>query len=90
MTPAIHSSRGQGRLKATISFSNQTEGKISISPINDKGARQKKRVKRLEAGEDVSVNSRIGNVYVVESADGKVHEVHSPSFPERTIVIGGK
>ena len=90
LTPAIHSNPSKGRLKATISFSNQTESEISISPINGKGGRKKREVEKLEAKEELSIESRIGDVFVVESADGKIHEVHSPSIPERTIVISTK
>ena len=88
MTPAIHSETGQQRPKATISFSNQTKVEIAITPVNGKGARNRRRVKKLGAGKEVSIETQIGNVFVIESVDGKIHEVHSPSIPDRTIVIG--
>ena len=90
LTPGIRSSSGSDRLAATISFSNQTEGEIAIVPIGSKGARRRSGIEKLGAGEDVSIKSRIGSVFVVESTDGKIHEVHSPSIPDRTIVIASQ
>ena len=88
LRPAIHSSPSSGRLKAKISFSNQTSGEISVAPVNQAGGRLKRKVKRIQPGEEASFDSRIGSVFVVESADGLIHEIHSPSMPERTVVIG--
>lgn len=87
MTPAIHSSPSPGRLNADITFENQSESQISVIGISPKGARTKRGIKRVEPGESVTIKARIGGVYVVESLNGKIHEVHSPSVPAKTIVI---
>ena len=85
MAPAIHSSPSSGRLPADISFSNKSSTQISIYPITTKGKRA--RARRLEPNEEVTISARIGGAFVVESIDGKIHEVHSPSFPPRVIEI---
>ena len=85
MAPAIHSSPSPGRLPADISFSNKSSTQISIYPITTKGKRA--RARRLEPNEEVTISARIGGAFVVESINGKIHEVHSPSFPPRVIEI---
>ncbi len=45
------------------------------------------RMKKIGSGQNASINARIGGVYVVESVDGKIHEIHSPSFPGKTVAI---
>ena len=90
LAPAIHSNPNSGRLKAKISFKNESSSRISIIPITGKGARSKKKIEELEVDEEVTLDSRIGNVFVVESADGTIHEVHSPSIPERKVIVTGK
>lgn len=85
MIPAIHSDPTAGRWPAPISFSNQTQGDVSIYPITTAGRRGK--VVRLKPSADTRIKARIGGVYVVESADGKIHQIHSPSIPERKIVL---
>ena len=88
MAPAVHANPSPGRLRAKITFSNQSDGDIRIIPITRTGKRNKPKIKRLRAGKELTFNSRIGNVFVVESVDGKIHEIHSPSYPERTVVLG--
>ena len=88
MTPAVHANPSPGRLRAKITFSNQSDGNVRIIPISRTGKRSKAKIKRLRAGKQLTFNSRIGNVFVVESVDGKIHEIHSPSYPERTVVLG--
>ena len=87
MEPAVHSDPTPGRLKADISFENQSESVISVIPISTKGARMKRRIKKVKPGDSVTIKSRIGSVIVVESLDGSIQEIHSPSVPARTIVI---
>ena len=87
MTPTVHSNPARGRLAAKISFENQTDSTISIIPISSKGARRKKQIKRIENGEDVTMKGKLGDVFVVESADGLINEIHSPSIPEHKIVF---
>ena len=85
MTPPVHSNPNQPRLRADISFLNKTETTVMVYPITPKGRRG--RAKNLRPGEDVTINARIGGVYVVESQDGMIHQIHSPSLPPRTIVL---
>lgn len=46
------------------------------------------RGRKLVTGDSISYQARIGGAFVVESKDGKIHEIHSPSWPEKTVVIG--
>lgn len=85
MAPSIHSSPSPGRLPADISFSNKTDTQIAIYRISAKGKRG--RARRLQLNDEVTVESKIGDVFVVESLDGKIHEIHSPALPLRTIEI---
>ncbi|TWU54531.1 Choline-sulfatase [Rubripirellula tenax] len=85
MTPAIHSDPSPGRWPAELQLNNQTETTLMAFPITPTGRRG--RVTRIEPGKAATFNARIGGVYVVESIDGTVHEVHSPSYPPRQVVI---
>ena len=86
MIPAVHSNPNAGRWKAGLRFKNELETIVQIYPITPAGRRG--RVKRLAPGEQMRINARIGGVFVAESDDGSVHEIHSPSMPERTVVFG--
>ena len=88
MTPAIHSNPTHGRWKADISFRNETNTEVMIFPITPAGRRGK--VKTLSPGQKITISARIGGVYVVESRDGTISEIHSPSVPSRTVVLGVK
>jgi iduronate 2-sulfatase len=85
MTPAIHSNPNPGRWRSDLSFANHANSEISIYAITTKGRRGKP--KRLQPGETLTIKARIGGVYVVESADGKIHEIHSPAYPTREVLI---
>jgi iduronate 2-sulfatase len=85
MTPAIHSNPSPGRWRADISFQNDTETEVMIYPITPAGRRGGAR--KLAPGEDMTIEARIGGVYVVESRDGSIHEIHSPSLPARTVTL---
>ena len=85
MTPAVHSNPSPGRWRADISFQNAAETDVMIYPITPAGRRGN--AKRLAPGEDLTIEARIGGVYVVESRDGSIHEIHSPSLPPRTVVL---
>ena len=85
MTPAVHSNPNSGRWKSNLSFSNQTSTTLLVYPITPAGRRGK--VTKLPPNEEFTVNARIGGVFVVESTDGTVHQIHSPSFPARTVVV---
>lgn len=85
MTPAIHSSPSPGRWRAKVTFANQTQVQLFAYPITPSGKRG--RVKRIMPSTEGTFEARIGGVYVVESIDGSVHQIHSPSYPTRTVVI---
>ena len=86
MTPPIHSSPSRGRWRADLTFRNQKDDTpIMVFPITPAGRRGKPRTAR--PGESVTFQARIGGVFVVESRDGTVHEIHSPSFPPRDVVV---
>ncbi len=85
MTPAIHSNPSSGRWRTEIAFSNQSPSELLIYPITPDGKRGK--VKKLGPTQETRLQARVGGVYVVESSDGRVHEIHSPSVPARTIIF---
>ncbi|QEG25171.1 sulfatase-like hydrolase/transferase [Mariniblastus fucicola] len=86
LVPAIHTSpSGAGRLAADISFENETDVEITVYPIVSSGKRN--RGKKIAPGKSLNLKGRIGGAYVVESADGTIHEVHSPCWPPRPVVI---
>ncbi|QEG02867.1 Choline-sulfatase [Stieleria maiorica] len=86
MTPAVHSNpSGPGRLPVEMTFENRTEVDIRVYPITPSGRRAGGRT--LRPGASVTMNARIGGVYVVESTDGTIHEIHSPRWPSRPILI---
>ncbi len=86
LTPAVHTSpSGPGRLQVEFTFENRTDGDIFLQAIKPTGRRAVKRT--LAPGDSVTLNARIGGVYVVESRDGSIHEIHSPCWPPRTVVI---
>ena len=58
---------------------------IMVYPIDTRGRLGPVRV--LESGQSIKINARIGGIYVVESRDGKIHQIHSPTFPEKIIII---
>ena len=85
MTPAIHSKGRSGGAVAKISFSNERSVAVYVYPISSTGRRGKKRT--VAPTGDVTIDSYVGAVFVVESADGKTYEVHSPSLPARKVVV---
>lgn len=85
LLPAVHSNPNQGRFPVPISFANRTASDLMIYPITPQGRRGRALV--LVPGKESSINARIGGVYVVESRDGTIHQIHSPSFPPGTIAI---
>ena len=85
MTPAVHSNPNPGRWRTDISFANELDTKVTIYAITPTGRRGKART--LDPGEKLTLKARIGGVFVAESRDGRVHEIHSPSVPSRPIVF---
>lgn len=85
MTPAVHSNPSPGRFPVPIQFHNQTSVTVKIHPISATGRRSRAHV--LQPGEETQINARIGGVFVVESDDGLVYQIHSPVYPARPVVI---
>ena len=85
MTPAIHSNPNRNRHKVDIVFANEHDSEVRVYPITPAGRRGQFR--KLSPGQTLKIPGRIGGVYVVESQDGTLHQIHSPSFPSRTIVL---
>ena len=85
MTPAIHSNPNSGRWRTDLTIKNQTDSQLLAFPITTSGKRGRKQ--RISPNESTTFQARIGGVYVIESQDGTVHEIHSPSFPAEPLVI---
>ena len=64
---------------------NRTGSEFAIYPITPTGKHG--RAKKLQPQDELTINARIGGVFVVENADGNVHEIHPPSTPSRMILI---
>jgi iduronate 2-sulfatase len=88
MTPAVHSNPSPGRWASDIAFVNQTDTQLLVYPITPQGRRGA--VKKIAPATQLTIQARLGGVYVVESADGTIQEIHSPSYPSRPIVIKPK
>ena len=86
MVPPVHSNPNRGRLPAPIKFANRTDSDILVYGISPQG-RRTRRPSVVKPGGTKQINARIGGVFVVESRDGTIHEIHSPAFPEKTINI---
>ena len=85
LLPAVHSNPNTGRLPSSLKINNNTTTDLFVYPISPLGRRGRRRV--VYATETLTLAARIGGVFVVESHDGTVHEIHSPSLPAKTIVI---
>ena len=86
MVPAVHSNPNRGRLPAPLLIANKTDTEIKVYAITPRGQRSR-RPTVVKSGDRTEINARIGGVFVVESRDGTIHEIHSPSLPGRTINI---
>ena len=88
MTPVIHSRPPEkGRLPVDFTFENEADVDITVYPIPPTG-RRPRGGRRVQPGDSITLKARLGGVFVVESKDGKIHEIHSPSWPARSVVIG--
>lgn len=85
MTPAVHSSPSPGRWPVEFSVRNETDTELMLYPITPVGRRGK--VKRIAPEGTTSFRARVGGAYVVESRDGTIHQIHSPSWPAKPVVI---
>ena len=86
LLPAIHSKPSKDGAKAKTTFVNQSQTEMEIYSISTSGRRGGKS-KRLQPSEKLTFNSRVGIVFVVESADGKTHQIHSSSLPDRVVKL---
>ena len=89
MVPAVHSNPNRDRQPAPLVVANKTDTFIKIYAISPRGQRSR-RPTVVKPGTMTKIKARIGGVFVVESQDGTIHEIHSPSFPSRTINIKRK
>ena len=89
MVPAVHSNPNRGRQSATLIIANKIDTEIRVYPITPRGQRSR-RPHIVKPNATARIAARIGGVFVVESRDGTIHEIHSPSFPSRTINIKRK
>ena len=85
LLPAVHSNPNSGRLPSQLKINNTTTTDLYVYPISPLGRRGRRQL--VAPKETLTLAARIGGVYVVESRDGSVHEIHSPSFPSKTILI---
>lgn len=85
LVPSVHTDAAANRFAVKYKIRNEYTGAINIYNIRSTGARI--RGPRLTPGETATYNARIGGVFVIESRDGKIHEIHSPSWPAETLVI---
>ena len=93
MVPAVHSNPNRGRQPAPLVVSNKTDTEIRVyacEAANAVVATVVADAPVVKPGATTKINARIGGVFVVESRDGTIHEIHSPSFPSRTISIKRK
>ena len=84
LTPAIHSSPTDE--PAEISFVNKTDGPIFIYHIPPSGKRPKQG-KTVGPNKKREIKTKVGSVFVVESLDGTIHQIHSASEPVEAIDI---
>ena len=89
MVPAVHSNPNRGRQPAPMIIENNTDTEIRIYPITPRGQRSR-RPHIVKPDRTEKIAARIGGVFVIESQDGTIHEIHSPSFPSRIINIKRK
>jgi iduronate 2-sulfatase len=85
MTPSIHAQWKPDGSKGKLTFQNATDTLVRVHPITSAGRRGK--VKRVQPGGKITLNARIGSVYVLESHDGTIQQIQSLSKPTETVVI---
>ncbi|MEM8911779.1 MAG: sulfatase [Planctomycetota bacterium] len=86
MTPAVHTSpSGSARLRVDFSIRNESNVAITVYPILPNGRRN--RGTQIAPGQSHNYSARLGGIFVVESQDGSIHEIHSPNWPPRPVVI---
>lgn len=83
LLPSVHSDPSPNRWRVALSFENLKSSDVKIYPITPQGRRG--RLITLRPGETITIQARIGGVFVAESVDGRIHQIHSPSFPPRKI-----
>ena len=83
MLPAIHS-KPVGEVGQVV-FKNQTEGNILISSVLPSGKRRRSR--EVPPEKNLKFNCRAGDVFIVESANGKIYEAHTIDESTETVVV---
>lgn len=84
MRPTVHSEPTDE--PASISFANKTEGPIFVYNVSPRGARARPG-KQVKPRTKLNIKTKLGSVFVVESHDGKIHEIHSLEDPTKTVEI---
>lgn len=86
MKPAIHSAPTGQRFEQGVTFVNQMEVDVRLYLISPLGRRPRPG-RRVAPEQSVTMPTRVGNVYVIESADGTLHRIHRIEEPGMTITI---
>lgn len=85
MKPKIHSKPTKELTQ--LQLENQTPSTLIVVPISSTGARVRKGIRRVAAEKSVSLKAPIGTVYVIESEDGKVQQVHTVTKSQAKLII---
>ncbi len=86
MRPLIHSDPHPEKLQSEMVVQNATDSVVQVYPITPAGRRGK--VLRLQPDGSRTVNAIVGTVYVAESVDGSIHEIHTTTESGATVVFG--
>ncbi|SMP67286.1 iduronate 2-sulfatase [Neorhodopirellula lusitana] len=85
MRPKIHSAPQANGGQGELSFENKTDTPIRVHLVAPSGKRDRGR--KVAPQGEVTMKQKMGSVYVVESLDGTIHEIHPLSKPVETVVI---
>lgn len=86
LLPAVHSSDDPRNIPVKLTFKNEHSSEVHVSVITPRGTRRRPSF-RLAPGKNLVLNARLGGTLVVESVDGKIYQIHSPSYPERMVIL---
>lgn len=85
MRPLIHSDPHPEKLQSEMFFQNATDSVVQVYPITPAGRRGK--VLRLQPDGLRTVSAIVGTVYVAESVDGSIYEIHTATESGVTVVF---